>query len=106
MLLLTLNRLVGRDDPRMRGELLQEFNAKHEIKVLAKKLPEDVRKIRKLIELTQPPPVLVPPLCADDLPHPVTFFLSTTQRKKLLRRLRPLASDRAEALLLALSIDK
>ena len=106
MLLLTLNRLVGRDDPRMRGELLQEFHGKHEIKALAKKLPEDARKIRKLIELTQPPPVLAPPLRAEDLPHPVTFFLSTTQRKKLLGRLRPLASDRVEALLMALSIEK
>lgn len=105
MLLLTLNRLVGRDDPRMRGELLLKLDATPEIKALAKKLPEDARKIRKLIELTQPPPDLAAPLNADDLPYPVTFFLTATQRKKLLARLRSQGSDRAEALLMALSIE-
>lgn len=105
MLLLTLNRLVGRDDPQMRGGLLKKLAPTGEIRTLARKLPEDVRKIRKLIELTQPPPDLAPPPKADDMPHPVTFFLTTTQRKELLASLRSRSRDRAEALLMALNIE-
>ena len=105
ILLLTLNRLIGRDDPRMRGELLKNLETACAIKTLAKKLPEDIRKIRKLIELTQPPAQLAPPPKAADMPHPVTFFLTTTQRKELLASLRTRSRNRAEALLMALSIE-
>lgn len=105
MFLLTLNRLHGVDDPRKRGELLLKLQASRSIRELVKRLPEDAAKIRKLIEFTKPPPALKPPRPLDDLPHPVTFFLTLQQRRHVLARLREHSSDRTASLLLALGIE-
>jgi len=50
------------------------------------------------------PPKPAPPPNPDDLPHPVTFFLTAGERRRVLRALRTIHADRAAALLKALSI--
>lgn len=50
------------------------------------------------------PPKPAPPPNPDDLPHPVTFFLKAGERRRVLRALRAIHTDRAAALLKALNI--
>ena len=98
LLLLTLNRLCGEDDPYRRGALLKRVATLCDLKELAAKLPEDVERIRKLIETTQAPPSPAPPPDLSSMPHAVTFFLTQPQRDRLLERLRSVARDRSQAL--------
>ena len=70
---------------------------KNSLRELAKRLPEDAAKIRKLIEFTKPPAAPKPPPVPDDMPHPVTFFLTKPQRKRVLAVLRGFGADRTEA---------
>ncbi|MEM9065884.1 MAG: hypothetical protein AAGB51_10390 [Planctomycetota bacterium] len=42
----------------------------------------------------------------DHLPHPVTFFLTESERRRVLKKLRRIDRDRARALLVALGISK
>lgn len=104
MLLLTLNRLHGEDDPRRRGELLKRLSQSMQIDELAAKLPEDVERIDRLIALTEPPPQPAQPREVDDMPHAVTFFLTGTQRRALFEKLRAVDSDRTAALVALLAL--
>lgn len=99
LLLLTLNRLCGVDDPYRRGALLKRLADLTDLSELASKLPEDVHKIRKLIEATQAPPSPAPPPNLDSMPHAVTFFLTRPQRDRLFERLKSVARDRSQALI-------
>ena len=98
LLLLTLNRLCGEDDPYRRGALLKRVATLRDLKELAAKLPEDVQRIRKLIEATQAPPSPAPPPDLASMPRAVTFFLTQLQRDRLVERLRSVARDRSQAL--------
>ncbi len=98
LLLLTLNRLCGEDDPYRRGALLKRVATLCDLKELAAKLPEDVQRIRKLIEATQAPPSPAPPPDLASMPRAVTFFLTQLQRDRLVERLRSVARDRSQAL--------
>ncbi len=104
MLLLTLNRLHGEDDPQQRGMLLKRLSQHMEIETLASKLPEDVDRINRLIALTSPPPLPAPPQALDDLPHAVTFFLTSAQRRSLFAKLRDIQPDRSAALVALLEL--
>ena len=98
MLLLTLNRLHGEDDPHKRGALLARLNQTHDLKSLAKMLPDKAHAIQSLIDLTLPiaPPAAAPPL--DEMPQAVTFFLKSDQRKRLLARLDAIDANHSRAL--------
>ena len=100
LLLATLNRLHGSDDPAQRGRLLARIADNLGIKQAAALLPDTREQIDRLIAVaTQPPPNVAPPPAVDDLPHPVTFFLSSAQRERVLRRLAQIdPDDRAAAL--------
>lgn len=104
MLLLTLNRLHGEDDPHRRGELLARLRSSMSVEQLAAKLPDDAKQITRLIGLTQPPPQPAPPRDVEDMPHAVTFFVTAAQRKALLAKLREIDSDRTSALLQVLKL--
>lgn len=104
LLLLTLNRLCGEDDPYRRGALLKRAADLCDLSELAAKLPEDVQKIRKLIEATQAPPSPAPPPDLASMPHAVTFFLTAPQRDRLFDRLKAVARDRSEALVALLEL--
>lgn len=106
LLLLTLNRLHGEDDPQRRGMLLARINRSVDIDRLAKLLPEDAARIRKLIDLSAapPPPSEPPPL--ETMPQAVTFFLSGVQRDRLLDRLDAVSRNRSAALVQLLNLDE
>lgn len=99
MLLLTLNRLQGRDDPRKRGELLERLTEFHSIEALVRKLPEDGRKIRRLLDFTSPPKTEAKPPKLQEMPRAVTFFLTAEQRTHLLSKLGRNPRKRSEALM-------
>jgi len=105
MLLLTLNRLQGDDDPQRRGLLLKRLAQDMDITALAARLPDDVQQIERLIALTQPPPPPAAPQPLDDMPCAVTFFLTTQQRRSLLAKLRAVHADRSAALITLLALD-
>lgn len=105
MLLVTLNRLCGDDDPYKRGEILERLSQSMDIDALAKKLTDDSQRIRKLIEATKPPPKPLEPREVSQMPHGVMFFLTAAQRSCLFTQLKPLAKDRSAALILLLELD-
>lgn len=105
ILLLTLNRLHGEDDPKRRGELLSGLAQSMDVAELARRLPEDAQRITRLIALTQPPPQPHTPRDVSDMPHAVTFFLSGRQRGALFERLQAVHPDRTEALIAILHLD-
>ena len=105
LLLLTLNRLQGSDDPVKRAQLLAQLAETHELQALAARLPEDRAKIARLLALKEPPPEIAPPPELASMPQAVTFFLTAGQRDCLLARLREVHHDRSTALLMLLKLD-
>ncbi|MDY7110252.1 MAG: ParB/RepB/Spo0J family partition protein [Planctomycetota bacterium] len=105
LLLLTLNRLEGRDDPQRRGALLRRLAEEMDAKDLAHLVPDDAAAIEKLMQLTDPPPPPAPPPELETMPHAVTFFLTAPQRRSLFARLSDVARDRSEALVRILQLD-
>lgn len=99
VLLATLNRLRGTEDPRKRGLLVQELQAKVGAEELGRLLPEGAGEIQRLLELAQPPPEVVRPRRLEDWPVAVHFFLVEEDRRKLERVLKALGGTREEALM-------
>jgi ParB/RepB/Spo0J family partition protein len=97
MLLLTLNRLHGEDDPAKRGMLIKQLAQQIDVDELAKRLPDSVNRLRKLMELTDDVPKPVPPPRVDDMLHAVTIFLTGDQRRELFRKLDAIDRDRSAA---------
>jgi hypothetical protein len=86
LLLATLNRLEGRDDPAARGRLLANLaagpsgdNGGMSREDLARLLPEPPDAIERLLALAQPPPEPLDPAAAEQPARPMTFFLSPEQ---------------------------
>jgi ParB-like chromosome segregation protein Spo0J len=108
LLLLTLNRLQGTDDPHRRGALLALVRERLPAESLARLLPDDQQRIERLIAMTRPPAAGDLPAPSDLPPAPlaVTFFLPEPQHRRLLQRLRTIDRDRNQALARALSLDQ
>jgi ParB-like chromosome segregation protein Spo0J len=111
MLLLTLNRLRGEDDPQRRGELLRQLSCRIDLDRLARSLPDDLERIRNLIEMSRPPAggsaaveEAAKRARPGALPQALTFFLSGEERAAVLERLRAINADRRVALLAALGL--
>jgi ParB-like chromosome segregation protein Spo0J len=101
LLLATLNRLQGRDDPRKRAELVHALAASgslESLKQLARALPEDLPDLHRLFRLRETPPPAAP-TALDAMPVAVHFFLLPDQRQRLESRLRDLGGSREEALM-------
>ncbi len=107
MLLLTLNRLRGEDDPHRRGELLTALSLTFEMDELESMLPDNRERIERLMALTQPPPS-APPLETElpAVPRALTFFLDEAAYRATVKALGAIDSNRAAALLKALGIDR
>lgn len=105
MLLLTLNRLCGNDDPYKRGEILERLSQTMDIDVLAKKLTDDSQRIRKFIAANKPAPKPLEPRKVSDMPHGVMFFLTASQKSCLFKKLSPLSKNRSKALIALLDLD-
>lgn len=104
LLLLTLNRLQGEDDPQRRGKLMAKLADSLGMTTLAALLPDDADRIRRLMATTQPPPMPAHAPLITDMPQAVTFFLTQSQRSRLLKRLDAVAHDRSAALVQLLGL--
>jgi len=101
LLLATLNRLQGRDDPHRRAALLAQLRDAHgeTLKSLAAKLPERPPQVQALFRLNASPPAPQPAPPLDDMPRAVHFFLSGGDRRRLLQRLADIHPRRETALM-------
>lgn len=90
VLLTTLNRLEGHDDPRKRGALLSDLQRKldGDRAKLARFVPESSEEAQKLIEAAGPLPQPIAPPRLADMPAAVTFFLTGIERERLERVLK------------------
>ncbi|MEM0914059.1 MAG: ParB/RepB/Spo0J family partition protein [Planctomycetota bacterium] len=105
LLLATLNRLEGRDDPVRRGQLLQRLTQRSKIKDLVALLPERREHLKRLLELATPAPPPRPPELLPQSPVPITFFLSPADRDRLVARLASLDPSREAALMSLIDTD-
>ncbi len=87
MLLATLNRLSGQDDPYKRAELLEKLSQRIEQEELLKQLPEKREQLEKLLACRRPPEVLEPEALGE-MPEPLTFFVSGEQKSIIETSLR------------------
>jgi len=102
LLLVTLNRLHGQDDPLKRGELLESLRASMGLAELRRLVPEDPKKLGALLDAARPPLALVPAPKLDDMPSQITFFLTHRQRARLLAHLRQIDPGNPSAALVRL----
>lgn len=105
LLLLTLNRLQGQDDPQLRGALLEKVSQSMGMEELARWVPEESERIGRLIELNRAPPPLAEPPALEHMPQAVTFFLNQAQRMRLFERLAAVCRDRSSALVQLLGLE-
>jgi len=85
VLLATLNRLEGRDDPSARARLVARLaegagDARRSPEDLARLLPEPRDAVERLLRLAEPPPAPLAPDAAAPLLKPMTFFLREEQQ--------------------------
>ena len=105
LLLATLNRLQGRDDPDRRANLMAELAAVPGLDPRwLQRLPEDRRALDQLARLRTPPPAPLPPVPLQQLPVAVHFFLLPAQKLALDRRLAEVPASRELALLTLLGL--
>jgi ParB-like chromosome segregation protein Spo0J len=105
VLLATLNRLQGQDDPHKRAALVGALADKHDLPRLAELLPERREQIKKLLEINDRPPSPRAPQPIGQMPVAVHFFLLPAQKKRLDRALAALGGAREEALMRLLDQD-
>jgi hypothetical protein len=79
LLLATLNRLEGRDDPSARARLVAELARSRPPEDLAQLLPEPADAVERLLALARPPAAPLPAELAEPLLRPMTFFLTDEQ---------------------------
>ena len=106
LLLATLNRLQGQDDPRKRAALVARLSESMDLSALAARLPEDAYRLKKLAALAQrrPPPRTPRPIA--EMPVALHFFLRPAQRSAVETRLREVGGPREAALLKLLGLTK
>ena len=111
ILLLTLNRLRGEDDPHRRGELLAQLTSRFDLEELQRRLPDDIDRIRKLIDLSRAPSeaesrarAASVEMHTNSLPQALTIFLPAREHTAAIARLRSIDPDRRQALLIALGL--
>jgi hypothetical protein len=79
LLLATLNRLEGRDDPAARARLVAKLAGDRSPEDLARLLPEPADAVERLLKLSEPPPEPLTPDAAALAARPMTFFLTEEQ---------------------------
>jgi ParB-like chromosome segregation protein Spo0J len=95
MLLATLNRLEGRDDPKARARLVAHLATGRSAEDLARLLPEPPDTVERLLRLAEPPPEPAPPDSLAPLPQALVFFLSEEQEVLVREALGAVAEERA-----------
>jgi ParB/RepB/Spo0J family partition protein len=104
LLLASLNRMRGEDDPHKRAALLGRLSQSMDVKQLAQRVPEDIGRVKRLLEINAAPPSPKPPTAVDELPVCLTFFVLPNQRKAIEQRLAEHGLSRESALLALLNI--
>jgi ParB family transcriptional regulator, chromosome partitioning protein len=99
MLLATLNRLQGQDDPAKRAALVGRLTESHDLSCLTRLLPERREQIKKLLEINAGLPAPRPPQPVGQMPLAVHFFLLPEQKRRLDSVLKQLGGTREQALL-------
>jgi ParB/RepB/Spo0J family partition protein len=105
VMLASLNRMRGEDDPRKRADLVATLSRTMNESDLAKRLPEDVGRVKKLLALHRAPPPPTKAVPIDAMPVSLHFFLLPAQRRAIERRLAEHGGPREAALLALLGID-
>lgn len=104
VLLATLNRLEGRDDPAARAQLVARLAEGGSAEQLARLLPEPADAIERLLAIAKPPPAPLALEAVEVPARPMTFFLTDEQHEVVGQALREAAApaapkcSRAEAL--------
>jgi len=93
LLLATLNRLEGRDDPRERARLVARLAEGRTAEELARLLPEPPDAVERLLRLAQPPPEPLTPEAMAPIARPMTFFLADEQYALISEALREVTRD-------------
>ena len=88
LLLATLNRLEGRDDPSARALLVARLAEGRSAADLARLLPEPPDAVERLLRLAQPPPAPLAPDALEPIARPMTFFLTEEQHALVSEALR------------------
>lgn len=99
VLLATLNRLEGDDDPRKRGRLLAELRERGDWPTVATGLPEAGARLEALCALNREAPAPAAPRALNTMPVAVHFFVLPDQRRALEARLRAIGGTREDALM-------
>lgn len=99
VLLATLNRLQGVDDPRKRGVLLAKLSASRDASAMAALLPDARDRLERLMALAQEAPRPRPASVAHELPCAVHFFLLPDQKRALESKLKAIGGPRETALM-------
>ena len=101
VLLSTLNRLEGRDDPRRRAAVIERLRewVGCDAPGLARLLPESSGQVRKYLSLSRPAPAPATSRPLADMPAAIHFFLTGEQRRRLETALRSIGGTREEALM-------
>lgn len=101
VLLTTLNRLEGHDDPRKRGALLRDLERRldGDLAKLSRFIPESREQAKKLIDVTGELPQPLPSAELTDMPTSVCFFLSGGDAERLRTVLERIGGTRERALM-------
>jgi hypothetical protein len=93
VLLATLNRLEGRDDPAARAHLVAKLAGERSPEDLARLLPEPADALARLMKLAEPPPAPLAPEAVAPVQRPMTFFLTEEQHAAVTEALREAARE-------------
>lgn len=101
LLLTTLNRLTGRDDPKRRAALLAELHERcgRSVQDLADLLPENAEQVQRWLEVRAKLPKPAEPRPLEQMPVAVHFFLTGAQRQRLEHTLKRIGGKREAALM-------
>lgn len=99
VMLASLNRMRGEDDPRKRAALLSKLNRSMGVSELAQRLPEDLARVKKMLALNAAPPSPKQPNPVDQMPVCIHFFVLPEHRRAIEHRLREHGGSRESALL-------
>lgn len=101
VLLSTLNRLRGQDDPTRRAALIEHLQnrLRSGASELAALLPESPAQIEKHLSLRRAAPEPAKPRSLDAMPVAVHFFLSGAQKRRLDEALATVGGKREDALM-------
>jgi len=101
VLLATLNRLQGADDPRKRSALLAELKRRlgDTPTALGRLLPDRSKDVAKLLSLQEGRPRPAEPRALERVPRAVHFFLVESDRQRLDAALERIGGPRERALM-------